>query len=134
MMFRFPLLLCFSAGIAGLFLFACGDRPSGGHGETDSLPITDEAMVAADAKFKNLCAACHGESGKGDGANLTPRPRDYTDAVWQDSVTDQYLADIILKGGPAVGKDVLMPPSPDLKDKPEVIAALVKKIRGFRKQ
>ena len=33
----------------------------------------------------------------------------------------------------AVGKSALMPPSPDLESKPEVVAELVKKIRSYKK-
>jgi mono/diheme cytochrome c family protein len=84
--------------------------------------------------FKTLCSTCHGADGKGDGvaaANLNPKPRNYTDKAWQASVTDEQLAKVILEGGAAVGKSPLMPPNPQLKDKPEVIAELVKIVRSF---
>jgi mono/diheme cytochrome c family protein len=84
--------------------------------------------------FKTLCSTCHGAVGKGDGvaaANLNPKPRNYTDKAWQASVTDDQLAKVILEGGAAVGKSPLMPPNPQLKDKPEVIAELVKIVRSF---
>jgi mono/diheme cytochrome c family protein len=84
--------------------------------------------------FSTLCVTCHGADGKGDGvaaANLNPKPRNYTDKAWQASVTDDQLAKVILEGGAAVGKSPLMPPNPQLKDKPQVIAELVKIVRGF---
>lgn len=94
------------------------------------------ASPADEAKqtFATLCSTCHGADGKGDGpaaANLNPKPRNYTDKAWQASVTDEQLAKVILEGGAAVGKSPLMPPNPQLKDKPEVIAELVKIVRSF---
>src|SRR5687768_1916562 len=71
----------------------------------------------AEETFGQRCATCHGTDGKGSGAaaaNLNPKPRDYTDAQWQASVTDDDLRKVITKGGAAVGKSALMPPNPDL--------------------
>src|SRR5262249_13511006 len=88
------------------------------------------------AVFASRCATCHGAGGRGDGpaaANLTPRPRDYTDASWQKSVTDDQLRKIILEGGFASGKSPLMPPNPDLTDKRDVLEGLVGIVRSFAK-
>ena len=88
----------------------------------------------AESIFKSRCSTCHGMEGKGNGAaaiTLNPKPRNYTDAAWQKSVTDDHLREVILKGGAAVGKSPLMPPNPDLENKPAVIDALVKKVRSF---
>ena len=84
--------------------------------------------------FKSVCATCHGPEGRGDGpaaASMNPKPRNYSDPTWQASVTDEELQRIILKGGSALGKSAMMPANPQLKDKPEVLDALVKTIRGF---
>lgn len=103
-------------------------------------PAPAAAAAAADPKteaeqiFTQRCSVCHGASGKGDGAGaaaLNPKPRDYTDAAWQKSVTDDVLTKVILEGGQSIGKSPLMAPSPDLKDKPEVVKALVAKVRSF---
>jgi cytochrome c553 len=96
---------------------------------------TEDAVAAAHTKFKE-CVVCHGQDGRGDGpgaAALTPKPRDYTDPKWQASVTDQQIADTIVKGGAAVGKSALMPSHPELRTKPKEVAELVKIIRGFKK-
>jgi len=90
----------------------------------------------ADAKdiYTNRCTVCHGATGKGDGdgsAALDPKPRDFTLAEWQSSVTDEHLQKIIVYGGIAVGKAATMPANPDLDAKPEVVAELVKFIRGL---
>lgn len=87
--------------------------------------------------FKTVCANCHGPEGHGDGpaaASMNPKPRNYSDAAWQESVTDDELKRIILKGGSALGKSGMMPASPQLKDHPEVLEDLVKMIRGFAKK
>jgi mono/diheme cytochrome c family protein len=84
--------------------------------------------------FKTRCVMCHGETGKGDGAAaaaLNPKPRNYTDAEWQKSVTDEQIKKAIAGGGTAIGKSALMPAQPDLANKPEVLEGLVKIIRGF---
>ncbi|HEY1097715.1 MAG TPA: cytochrome c [Myxococcota bacterium] len=86
--------------------------------------------------FNTRCAACHGVNGKGDGlaaAALNPKPRDYSDKAWQASVDDNYIAKVIVEGGAAVGKSPLMAANADLKDKPDVVKALVAKIRTFGK-
>ncbi len=66
---------------------------------------------AGEAKFKQLCATCHGPSGKGDGpasASLNPPPRDMSDGEWQESVDDQHIRTVIRDGGPAVDLAPLM--------------------------
>lgn len=63
------------------------------------------------AKFKELCASCHGDAGKGDGAAaaaLTPKPTNFTDAAHAATVTDEYVYNMIKEGGAANGKSPLM--------------------------
>lgn len=82
------------------------------------LSVTAGAALAADAaageaKFKQLCSACHGPAGAGDGpaaASLRPAPRDLGDATWQASVDDAYIRTVIEKGGTAVGLSPMMTP------------------------
>jgi len=79
----------------------------------------------------------YGASGAGDGAAaaaLKPKPRDYSDAEWQASVTDEYIEEVILKGGAAKGLSPLMPPNPDLSDKPQVVDGLRAIVRSFAEQ
>lgn len=90
----------------------------------------------AQAMFNTVCVMCHGPDGTGNGpgaATLNPKPRNYTDATWQASVTDDQIKAIILQGGAAVGKSPAMPGNPQLKDHPDVLDGLVKIIRGFGK-
>ncbi len=102
------------------------NRPSGGGGGSPA--------EQAAAMFQNVCSQCHGMGGMGDGPaaeSLSPKPRNYSDAAWQASVTDDEIRKIILEGGQAVGKSPMMPAQGQLRGKPEVVDALVTIIRGF---
>ncbi len=62
--------------------------------------------------FAQYCAACHGPTGKGDGpaaAALNPKPTNLTDKAYMGGLKDQYLFDLVQKGGAAVGKSPLIP-------------------------
>lgn len=113
--------------------------PSGNAKNADSeeSAISPAAMVKAHKIYEERCASCHGEKGNGDGPGafaVKPRPRDYTDAEWQKTVTDEELAKAIVKGGAAVGKSYMMPANYDLRSKPEVAAGLVQIVRSFAQQ
>lgn len=144
--------------IALVFLAACGKNeqpppPTSGRpnaptetGPSATAPSTGSPTAAAapsgakaeaQQMFSTLCATCHGADGTGNGpaaASLDPKPRNYTDAEWQASVTDDDLKKIILEGGQAVGKSAMMPGQPQLKDRPEVVSELVAIIRSFAKK
>ncbi|MEB2311155.1 MAG: c-type cytochrome [Sorangiineae bacterium] len=135
-----PLALVLSAGLA---LAACDKKDASGGSDTSgaSQPTAAAAAPAdpaADAKkmFAGECSTCHGADGKGDGpgaAALNPKPRDFADAAWQDKTPDDELSKVIVGGGAAAGMSAAMPPHPTLKKKPEVVAELIKIIRGFKK-
>jgi len=62
--------------------------------------------------YLSYCSTCHGEKGKGDGMatqSLPVRPADHTNGAVMNKVSDQFLVDIISKGGSAVGKSTFMP-------------------------
>ena len=137
--------------VAVLLMSACGkgDKPpdpSSGSpnakpetGPTDPNTIGENGPTPAQqAKllFDNVCSTCHGLDGTGNGPaseSLNPKPRNYTDAAWQSATTDDEIKKIILEGGQAVGKSGMMPAQPGLKDQPQVLAEIVKIIRGFKK-
>jgi cytochrome c553 len=99
-------------------------------------PTAGAVNEQAQLMFNSVCATCHGADGTGNGPvaeTLQPKPRNYTDAAWQASVTDDELRMTILKGGQAVGKSPMMPGNPQLADKPEVLDGLVQIIRNFKK-
>ena len=120
----FALLLAGSA-------FACSKKSEA----TDTSQAAAKIdTAAAKEMFNTRCSACHGTSGRGDGpasAALTPKPRNYTDVAWQKSVTDEQIKKTIVYGGAAVGKSPIMPGSPDLDAKPEVVEGLLQIVRGF---
>ena len=67
-------------------------------------------------QYENLCAVCHGPTGKGDGQALRGipvRPKSFADPVALRDVTDQALFEAIQKGGAGTGKSPLMPPFGD---------------------
>lgn len=93
-------------------------------------------VAQAKEMFNSRCATCHGTDGTGSGpaaAALNPKPRNYHDKEWQKKVTDDDLRKTITLGGAAVGKSPIMPASPDLDSKPEVVDGLIQIIREFGK-
>lgn len=89
-----------------------------------------------EALYRDRCAGCHGAAGRGDGSlslTMQVKPRDFTDPAWQAAATDEKVRTAILKGGKAIGASELMPGSPDLEKRPEVLDPLVKKVRAFRR-
>lgn len=77
-------------------------------------PSNGSAQNAAEGAklYASYCATCHGDKGKGDGVagrSLPVKPRDHTNGAVMKQLTDQALADVITKGGSAVGKSAFMP-------------------------
>ena len=94
---------------------------------------TTSASLARDL-FDRQCSTCHGDSGRGDGPAaraLNVKPRNYTDAAWQKSVTDAQIRAVIVGGGSSVGKSASMPANPQLEGQPAVLDALVAIVRAF---
>jgi mono/diheme cytochrome c family protein len=111
--------------------------------ETKAAPPPKPVAVAppapsSEAKdiFYQKCVTCHGDHGMGDGpgaAALNPKPRSFSDQAWQASTTDEHIAKTIVGGGVSVGLSPAMAANPDLAQKPEVVAELVKIVRQWRK-
>lgn len=128
-----------SAVLGAALALACGpaaEPEAPAASEPSSAPAARVADAQAQAQeiFNLRCVTCHGAQGAGDGpgsTSLTPPPRNFTDAAWQASVSDEHLEQIIQYGGAAVGLSAAMPSNPDLTGKPEVLAALVTVIRGL---
>ena len=80
---------------------------------TSSPAFTQGNAAKGKEHFVKHCGGCHGPTGKGDGvaaAALNPKPSDLTNKAYMAGLKDQYLFDLIQKGGAAVGKSPLMPP------------------------
>ena len=88
------------------------------------------AQSAADI-YAEKCAACHGDTGKGDGPAgqaMTPPPIPFSTGMKGKS--DSWIATVITKGGPAVGMTAAMPPHPTLSD--DQVKALIHYINGLK--
>lgn len=69
-------------------------------------PLSAADIEAGETKFKQLCATCHGDDGRGDGPAaraLRPAPRDMSDPEWQEETSDEHIRLVTEKGGPAAG-------------------------------
>ena len=69
--------------------------------------ITDGVVL-----YQQLCAACHGRLGKGDGdnaVNLPVRPTAHADSGYMSTRPDDVLFDGIFAGGYTLSKSNLMP-------------------------
>ena len=94
----------------------------------------DPSVAEANKIYTERCETCHGKTGKGDGsgaASLDPKPRSFSNPNWQKKTNDDRIKKVIVEGGKPNGLSEAMAPNPDLEGKPEVLAALVKKIRRF---
>lgn len=102
--------------------------------KSGTVPTDDPAMAKARQMFAMQCQHCHGPRGRGDGpmgAQMNPRPRDYSNKEWQQSITDERIAEVIVKGGQGTGLNPMMPATPSLASQPELLNAMVKLIRSF---
>lgn len=85
------------------------------------------------ATYKQNCARCHGDSGRGDGPAvklLKVKPPDMADKTYMAKLADGDIFKAIEKGGTAVGKSKLMP-AYEGKLKKNEIEDLVRYIREF---
>jgi len=81
--------------------------------------------------FKKRCVRCHGSRGDGRGplaSHLSPRPTDFTSIIWYKNTSKTKIKRVILGGGGALGKSILMPANPDLRTQPKLVIALVEYI------
>jgi len=80
--------------------------------------------------YRERCAPCHGDSGRGDGPAaeaLEPRPRNFREVgFWRDR-TEQQLTDVVRRGKPGT----LMAPFEGVLSDAE-IEAVVSYVRSFR--
>lgn len=91
-----------------------------------TLPLSKAFCGEIDYKkiYKNECRKCHGLDGKGSKRGKKLGAPDFTDAAWQDSVTDEELIDSITHG-----KNKM--PKQEGNLSAEEIKAMVKYVRFF---
>lgn len=89
--------------------------------------ISGPAREKARRFYEARCESCHGKTGAGDGPEAhksNPRPRSFHVEGWQRSVSNAQIEKSIVGGGAAIGKSVVMPPNPDLADRPALVRAM----------
>ena len=67
---------------------------------------TAASIAAGRAAYEKQCAACHGDTGLGDGrmgVELDPRPANLTDADWKHGSTDGDIFTVIRQGAKGTG-------------------------------
>jgi len=105
------LLLGLAAALAvagSLVWIAFASRAAAPASAADSLDVK-----AGQAFYLQHCASCHGDAGHGDGpsaAGFATKPTNLTDGRIMNALPDEFLVNIILKGGPAEGLTPGMPP------------------------
>ncbi|HUA33340.1 MAG TPA: c-type cytochrome [Candidatus Binataceae bacterium] len=98
--------------------------------------MSEKATAQANDLYESRCESCHGEEGHGDGPGavaLGTKPANFSSKKFQRKVTDKQIATAIVQGGAALGLSQEMQPNPDLANQPEVVQALVAKVRQFGK-
>ena len=75
-------------------------------------PVSEYDRKTGQALYTQYCASCHGASGRGDGpsaAGLATKPADLTDGRVMNPLPDDFLANLIARGGRAEGLAPTMP-------------------------
>jgi len=83
---------------------------SGMMGKNQSLPLQNAG--GAGSNYSNLCASCHGATGRGNGpaaVALNPKPKDFADCRLMTKLSDDSLFKAIKGGGQSVGLSPMMP-------------------------
>ena len=83
--------------------------------------------------YGQSCVMCHGEHGEGNGTTaraLQVKPPNWTNPMWQSSVTNQGIKDAITGGGISIGRSDFMPSHPEFVDK-LVLEGFVELVREF---
>ena len=125
---RFMRSLCFLTLFGFMSHGVAQTRPSSALSSEVKWKPSEETLEKAVALYKQRCAKCHGNKGTGRGTlsfKLNPKPTNLRSNVWFRSTTSKKIKRVILSGGGAIGKSILMPANPDLRNKPKLVAALV---------
>ena len=98
-------------------------------------PVITAAMLEKGrAIYISTCAPCHGNEGKGDGPAsriYKPPPRDHTNALYMNTITDEDMGRTIQMGGALKGMP-LMPSHPQIRG--EDLNALVGFVRSLSQE
>jgi mono/diheme cytochrome c family protein len=91
----------------------CGaSTPPVSAGAAAPVPLDDPYLKNGRAIYLAHCAACHGERAQGDGASaagFATKPSNLADGRLMNPLPDEFLENIIRRGGPAEGLSPGMP-------------------------
>ncbi len=117
-------------------LNADGTAPAAAPTDAGAAPaVAGGAKSPGVEKFEQFCAACHGVDGQANGPSaqaMNPKPRNFTDARWQESVDDAHIAKVIKEGGASVGLSATMAPWGSVVSDSEV-KEIIAHIRSLKK-
>jgi len=74
---------------------------------------TSRELASGRQLYVTHCVVCHGEAGRGDGpsaAGFATKPSDLADGRLMNPLPDEFIVNVILRGGPAEGLSPGMPP------------------------
>ncbi len=83
-----------------------GGMPAAYRGLRNPVAFSAKAISEGEALYRTNCAACHGESGEGDGpaaSGLYPPPANLRWLMGRPMTSDGYLMWAISEGGAAIG-------------------------------
>jgi hypothetical protein len=92
---------------------------------------SEQQAKDVETTYTQRCLPCHGAQGRGDGplaAGYPVKPRDWSHLP---PIDPQRARRAIVEGGIGIGESPVMPPSPDLEGKRELVEGLVTKVRAM---
>jgi mono/diheme cytochrome c family protein len=115
MKLKFLVAILMIAGLAARAEDAKPAAPASGAAEVKLGDVTKgKEIFEGRAVPAANCTLCHGIAGKGDGiagaALPPPKPRNFTDKVEMDKITNAEMVKAITEGGAAIGKSIFMTP------------------------
>lgn len=113
---------------AGFFMTTSFAIVLGGVAYFSGTSVSTAAEVDANKLFMTHCKTCHGVDGKPTDLGQGLEAPDFTDATWQENITDEGIIEQVNNGTP----EKMMPFKEKLN--PDEIKALVPVVRGFGKK
>jgi mono/diheme cytochrome c family protein len=102
-----------AAGLIVLVALASALGSGAGAAAPSAREPESRAVFSGRHIYATHCAVCHGETGRGDGPSaggFATKPADLADGRLMNGLPDEFLVNVILRGGPAEGLSPGMPP------------------------
>jgi len=94
------------------YLGSLGGKSAAGAASKKPSAAAPSSKQSPAATYHSFCASCHGDSGKGNGPGavaFNPAPTDFTDCAKMKMRSDEFLYEVVAKGGSAEGLSRSMP-------------------------